>query len=60
MNYFPRHKNYNKETRAEAMVQCLKLPARKVGYRGLEPHSGLQVSKKHLFLVMIQYCVEPP
>ena len=24
----------------------LKLPARKVGYRGFEPHSGLQVSKK--------------
>ena len=24
----------------------LKLPARKVGDRGLEPHSGLQVSKK--------------
>ena len=28
------------------MVQWLKLPAWKVGIRGFEPHSGLQVSKK--------------
>ena len=27
------------------MVQWLKLPAWKVGDRGFEPHSGLQVSK---------------
>ena len=27
-------------------MQSLKLPAWKVGVRGLEPHSGLQVSKK--------------
>ena len=32
--------------RAEALVQWLKLPAWKVGDRGFEPHSGLQVSKK--------------
>ena len=28
------------------LVQWLKLPAWKVGDRGLEPHSGLQVSKQ--------------
>ena len=27
-------------------MQWLKLPARKVGDRGFEPHSGIQVSKK--------------
>ena len=31
---------------AGALVQLLKLPAWKVGDRGFEPHSGLQVSKK--------------
>ena len=31
---------------AAALVQWLKLPARKVVNRGFEPHSGLQVSKK--------------
>ena len=30
-----------------ALVQWLKLPAWKVGDRGLEPRSGIQVSKKH-------------
>ena len=29
-----------------ALVQWLKLPVWKVGDRGFEPHSGLQVSKK--------------
>ena len=29
-----------------ALVQWLKLPAWKIGDRGFEPHSGLQVSKK--------------
>ena len=28
------------------MVQCLKLPAWRVGNRGLEPHSCLQVAEK--------------
>ena len=32
--------------RAVALVHWLKLPAWKVGDRGFEPHSGLQVSKK--------------
>ena len=32
--------------RAGALVQWLKLPAWKVRYRGFEPNSGLQVSKK--------------
>ena len=32
--------------RAEALVQWLNLPSWKVGDRGLEPHSGLQVSKQ--------------
>ena len=32
--------------RAGGLVQCLQLPAWKVGDRGFEPHSGLQVSKK--------------
>ena len=27
-------------------MQCLKLPASKIGDRGFEPHSGLQVLKK--------------
>ena len=44
-------------------MQWLKLPAWKVGDRGLEPHSGLQVSKKQYVssrsLVMIQYFGEP-
>ena len=31
---------------AVALVQWLRLPAWKVGDRGFEPHSGLQVSKK--------------
>ena len=30
--------------RARALMQWLKLPAWKVGDRGFEPHSGLQVS----------------
>ena len=34
---------------AGALVQWLKLPAWKVGDRGFEPHSGLQVSKKKMF-----------
>ena len=42
----------------------LKLPAWKVGDRGLEPHSGLQVAKKQIVsprpLVMIFYCGNPP
>ena len=33
---------------AGALVQWLKLPAGKVGDRGLEPHTGLQVSKKQI------------
>ena len=33
-------------TKAGALVQWLKLPAWKVGDRGFEPHSGLQVSMK--------------
>ena len=32
--------------RSGALVQWLKLPAWKVGVRGFEPHSELQVSKK--------------
>ena len=32
--------------RAGTLVQWLKLPAWKVGDRGLEPHTGLQVSKQ--------------
>ena len=32
--------------RAGALVQWLKLPAWEVGDRGLEPHFGLQISKK--------------
>ena len=31
-------------------MQWLKLPAWKVGDRGFEPHSGIQVSKKKIFL----------
>ena len=46
--------------RAGALVRCLILPALKVGDRGLEPHSSLQVSNKKMFLfcslVKIQYC----
>ena len=34
---------------AGALVPWLKLPAWKVGDRGFEPHSGLQVSKKQCF-----------
>ena len=50
---------------AGALVQWLKLPANwKVGDRGFEPHSGLQVSKKKIFLprslVKIQNGGEPP
>ena len=41
-------------------VQWLKLPAWKVGDRGFEPNSGLQVSKKQndssRSLMKIQYC----
>ena len=33
-------------TGAGSLVQWLKLPAWKVGDRGFEPHSGLQVLKK--------------
>ena len=40
-----------------ALVQWLNLPGWKIGDHGLEPHSGLQVSKKQKFL---QYCGEPP
>ena len=32
-------------------MQWLKLPARKVGDREFEPHSGLQVSKKQKFSI---------
>ena len=35
---------------AETLVQWLKLPSWKVGNRGFEPHCGLQVSKKKMFL----------
>ena len=42
----------------------VKAVAEKVGDRGFEPHSDLQVYKKQKFrsrsLVMIQYCGEPP
>ena len=44
-------------------VQWLKLPVWKVGDRGFEPCSGIQVSKKIFLpcsLVEIQYCGEPP
>ena len=44
-------------------VQWLKLPVWKVGDRGFEPRSGIQVSKKIFLpcsLVKIQYCGEPP
>ena len=38
--------------------------AKKSGDRGSVPHSGIQVSKKHIFLprsfVNIHYCGEPP
>ena len=41
-------------------MQWLMLPAWKVGYRGFEPHFGLQVSKNKMFLprsfVKIKYC----
>ena len=43
-----------------ALVQWLKLPALKVGDRGFEPHSGIQVSKKQNISSplsrKIQYC----
>ena len=47
-------------------MQRLKLPAWKVGDRGFEPRSGIQVSKKHnanfipCSLVKMQYCGDPP
>ena len=34
--------------RAGALVQWLKLPAWKVGDRGFNPHSGIQVSKQNV------------
>ena len=47
-----------------ALVQWLKLPASKVGDRGFESCSCIQVSKKQnvssSLLVKIQYCGEPP
>ena len=36
----------NRPNEAWALMQWLKLPAWKVGDRGFEPHSGLQISKK--------------
>ena len=49
---------------AGALVQWLKLPAWKVGDRGLEPRSDIQVPKKTIFLpcslVKIHYYGEPP
>ena len=51
-------------TRPGALVQWLQLPAWKVGDRGFEPRSVMQVSKKQRFLpqslVKIQYCGESP
>ena len=49
----------------EVRLQWLKLLALKVGDRGFDPHSGLQVSKKNKMflprsLIKIQYCGEPP
>ena len=63
----PSQKRLEYATRAKwmgAQVQWLKLPAWKVGVRGFEPHSGLQVSKKQNVLprslVTFQYCGGPP
>ena len=46
------------------LVQWLKLPACKVGDRGLVPHIGILVSEKQILLprslVKIQYCGHPP
>ena len=51
-----------KPHRSMCLVQWLKLSARKVGDRGLEPRSGIQASKKQnafpRSLVKIQYCGE--
>ena len=40
------HRTQSYHAREGTLVQWLKLPAWKFGDRGLEPHSGLQVSKK--------------
>ena len=49
---------------AGAVVQSLKLSAWKIGDRGSEPRSDLQVSKSKMFLpralVIIQDCGKPP
>ena len=37
------------QRRADALVQWLKLPARRVGDTGFEPRSGIQVKKKNFF-----------
>ena len=42
-------------------MKWLKPPARKVRHRGLEPRSGLQVSKKKMFVPRsLGGCGEPP
>ena len=41
--------------RRVALVQWLKLPAWKVGNRGFEPHSGVQVSKKQNVSFMLTH-----
>ena len=40
---------------AAALVQWLKLPAWKVGDRGLEPRSGIQVSKKKMYFLQLPH-----
>ena len=51
------------KSRAGALVLWSKPPAWKVGDRGFEPSSGIQVLKKNMFLprsrINIQYCGEP-
>ena len=50
--------------REGVLVQWLKLPAWRGGYRGFEPHSGFNFQRNEMFLlrslVNISYCGEPP